>query len=465
MRSLLSWLKSEKRILVGVLVPYILLTILYLLLGYLAQPHHRIGGVDSVYYFVYLESLLIDGDLDFTNDFAIHNPPNAEHQRLTEEGVPVNPFPVGPAVSWSPFYLTAHFLAVFLQKIGYYHFDFEPNGHSILYRLSAYLAYAFYMLAGLLVCAFWLKKRVGENSSVIVCNVLLLTTQLTYYIWPEMPFSHSTGFFAAALLFMLCDFYGVHWSTGLAAGFLAITRWQHVTFLLILVWPALQDWRTVYRANYSGLGSMLKKHLLATLGFFIAFLPQFLAWWAMHGRLLVNPHRSDFFDYWLTPDFFDVLFSYRAGLFVWHPVLLLGIFGLIVSLFSNRSEIRFNVISAPILLLFLIQWYINAASIDWYAGWSFGHRRFIELLPAFGLGLGFLLQYTKETRAYHVLFPIFALVFVFLTIWNQLCIVQYRSRRINPGGDVTREQYIDGKFEVLRCIFKSDCSVFDFNVE
>ncbi len=79
---------------------------------------------DGIYYYVYLRSAVLDGDLDFTNDYTLYQQFNNEDPRkkaemlerdLTPTGKPGNLFSVGPALLWAPVFIPTHLVALALN--------------------------------------------------------------------------------------------------------------------------------------------------------------------------------------------------------------------------------------------------------------------------------------------------------------------------------------------------------------
>src|SRR5437763_13335942 len=71
----------------------------------LGRPTDRPRG-DGEYYYVYLPSMWLDGDLDLANQYhAGHNP---YQTRKTATGRPGNFFGIGPALFESPWFLLGH---------------------------------------------------------------------------------------------------------------------------------------------------------------------------------------------------------------------------------------------------------------------------------------------------------------------------------------------------------------------
>ncbi|HEX6739010.1 MAG TPA: hypothetical protein VF310_12095, partial [Vicinamibacteria bacterium] len=86
-----------------------------LLLGLLLLPsvYARIGG-DGFEYYAMLRSPLLDGDLDFANDFA----GLGSRPVLSSEGEVTVRTPAGMALLWLPAFLLAHAAALVLQAAG-----------------------------------------------------------------------------------------------------------------------------------------------------------------------------------------------------------------------------------------------------------------------------------------------------------------------------------------------------------
>ena len=68
-------------------------------------------GSDGVAYYVYVRSLVIDNDLDFTNEYTYFQLKPAAFTR-TSVGYIGNKYAIGPALLWMPFFLAAHAIAL-----------------------------------------------------------------------------------------------------------------------------------------------------------------------------------------------------------------------------------------------------------------------------------------------------------------------------------------------------------------
>jgi hypothetical protein len=102
----------------------------------LPRVDNQLVGSDGVRYYAYLPSLLLDGDLDFTDEytyFFAHEPGKAERaiEDATPRGLPANQWPIGPAILWAPFFLLAHLLAHFANLLGT---SIPTNGYGTFYQ-------------------------------------------------------------------------------------------------------------------------------------------------------------------------------------------------------------------------------------------------------------------------------------------------------------------------------------------
>jgi hypothetical protein len=88
---------------------------------------------------------------------------------------------------------------------------------------------------------------------------------------------------------------------------------------------------------------------------------------------------------WTEPAWHEVLFSARNGLLPWAPLYAVAALGLLAAL---RRHLR---TAGGLLVGVALQTWTNGAVWDWWAGVSFGGRRFDSCFVAFAFGLGFVL--------------------------------------------------------------------------
>ena len=85
-----------------------LLALLPLVLAALYLQPQRVAS-DGIFYYTPLHSLVVDGDLDFANEYRVLGAPAGYFQR-TETGRLPNNFSIGPALLWLPWFVLAHLL-------------------------------------------------------------------------------------------------------------------------------------------------------------------------------------------------------------------------------------------------------------------------------------------------------------------------------------------------------------------
>jgi hypothetical protein len=111
---------------------------------------------DGTGYYAYVRSLFVDGDLHFANELDPVRSPfrttNLSYE-ITQTGYTPNPWSVGPALVWAPFWLLAHLLAGFGQRLGLaWTADGYAQPYIVLVTLASALA-GFATLAGMFVLA------------------------------------------------------------------------------------------------------------------------------------------------------------------------------------------------------------------------------------------------------------------------------------------------------------------------
>jgi len=396
----------------------VLLSALVCILAVLASlPIPRVDGhwvgSDGLRYFATLRSLVFDHDLNFTNDYALLG---VTYDARTPLGLPANPFPIGPALLWLPFYLVGCGLAAGASALG---FHLPLTGVGLLYEAPVCVGTA--ILAG---AGFLLLRRtvacVGAVSGTDADTAILAmwwATPAIYYIVAEPSMSHALAIFANAVFLRAWlgdDGLGsVRRAVriGLAAALIGLVRWQDSVMLLL---PACELIVAVARGRLPASRGALCLGLCG-LAFGIGMMPQVAMWRALYGSSVLVPQGNDFFQ-WLTPHPWQALFSLRHGLLTWHPVFALSLAGIALAPRSRRG------LAIGIFAMFLVFLYVNSAATRWWADDAFGGRRFVSLIPLFCLSTAWCVAWLRArigSRALNVVLG--ALVF-----WNALLFVQYR---------------------------------------
>jgi hypothetical protein len=169
---------------------------------------------------------------------------------------------------------------------------------------------------------------------------------------------------------------------GIAGGLATLVRWQAAGLLVLVAFEGLRRGRR-------------GQALLAAAAWAAMFVPQAVAWQILYGAWWRSPRGelAGVFLKWTSPRMAQVLFSPWHGLFAWHPLLAAGAIGLIV------LAVRRPRIGLPMLTALAVQAYLNAVAMDWWAGGSFGNRRFDVSMPLLMCGLAALWPSERRLRA------------------------------------------------------------------
>lgn len=360
---------------------------------FLPRIDGQLVGSDGIGYYVYLPSLLIDHDLDFTNQYAClyaYDPAvrDAVVGAVSGTGLPVNQWSIGPAVLWLPFFLLAHLVVLALGG--------AADGMGIAYQALVLGGSILYGGAGLWLA--WRATAMAADEDSALFGVLLASFggNLVYYMTAEPFMSHAGSAFAVSLvvwwMIRTGNAKGVANAAVLGAmgGLAALIRPQDG---LILVLPFVLR---LIEASGAGAGDripgVLRDGLVAAGVSFLVFLPQMAVWGHIYGSWFRSPYfyvDAPVFD-WTAPHLRDVLFSSWRGLFTWHPVFLAAVAGLLLPGPGNRG-LRWGG-----LAFVGLQVYIVASWVCWWQGDAFGGRMFIACLPFFSLGLARLYAAARE---------------------------------------------------------------------
>jgi hypothetical protein len=126
--------------------------------------------------------------------------------------------------------------------------------------------------------------------------------------------------------------------------------------------------------------------LLVGLGAAAMLSLQLAHWRLLYGQWLTIPQGTGFMN-WTAPHWRQVLFSSFKGLLPWMPVFFPALAGLVIQLKKQRRFVL------PLLIVLLLELYINSSSADWFAGGGYGPRRFTGELAILVVGYGGLLEW------------------------------------------------------------------------
>jgi len=404
------------------------------------SPYDKMIGSDGKGYYAYLPAIFIHHNFDY--DF-IEVYEQKYHQsgddffdfRIDVDGKTANKYFPGVAILWLPFFLLAHIFCLLTS--------FAPDGYSLPYQISIGLAAIFYLWFGLKVLRLILQRfQISQQIIFMTTWALFFGTNLYYYTIEEPSFTHVYSF-ALINIFVLALYKNLgkitsKWLFILAISLALIVIIRPINGLIILIIPfvagsmkeTVKFIADVFR-NYKKLVFPLFAGILI-----LSTVP--LLWKIQSGRWLLYTYGSEGFEF-LKPHFFEVLFSFRNGWFIYTPLAFVSFFGFIPLFRWNRSR-------AFLLFVFLVFviYLISCWSVWWY-GEAFGFRPLIEFYFVPAILLAFLLEKIKRQKA---LFWGFLAIVVLLIGFNLFKSYQFK-KGILPAKHLTSETYFGNFFSTM----------------
>ncbi|MCM2326215.1 MAG: hypothetical protein NDI94_07145, partial [Candidatus Woesearchaeota archaeon] len=150
---------------------------------------------DGLHQYSQLRSIVIDKDLNFSNEYEYFRTQNLgnvlDPKSKTITGLPPNPWPIGNAVLWSPFFLMAHAIEKVTGE--------KADGYSkryIDFVTTGTLIYSFLTLA---LIYLLLAKTFKEEVAFIATIAIFLASSLMYYTFIDPSVSHALSAFTTTL--------------------------------------------------------------------------------------------------------------------------------------------------------------------------------------------------------------------------------------------------------------------------
>ena len=412
---------------------FILHTILFALCGVITFARMTVSGIDPVCYYSYLRSVVFDHDLNFENEYRVLDPTGVLlSYPLTPAGRRPNSFAVGPAIACAPLFLMSHVI-VKITRVA------PADGFSPPYQVSCFLTLALFALAGLLLLFRWVRLFFSPMESLLATAAAWFASAAVYYAYPATFMPHAiSAFFVTLFLYYAQKTRGrgdaLRWAmAGVLIGAMALMRWQDCLFALFL----LPDMKGLQRRQ------LIRNASITAITALLIFLPQTIVWSRLYGRPFLIPQGGSFL-LWSRPMLMPLLFSTFNGLFTWTPITLFGMLGLILWLREKAAR----PLPQLLLILFILQAYMNSIVRDWHGSWGFGMRRFIDCTPLFAAGLGALL--TRIRPKFRLILP--GAVLSLFILWNYLFLIQYYFHLVAWNRPLTFHEMVGDKFHILASI-------------
>jgi hypothetical protein len=403
----------------------------------LVNPYLRGEGNGT---YAYVRSLALDGDLRFDNEyrrgdaaFVSQSFRKADAQPWPPMEMPGgylrNQWSVGPSLLWLPSFLQAHVAVGALRLLGGAE---AADGYSLPYRLACALATAGYAFCGLFLACRAAQRFTGPAPALLAAVALWLTSSLPVYVYFLPFYSHALASFAVSVFLW-------YWLTRrpfdrtrqwMAWGLVGGLVWQMEPLSGLVLVVAVVEWLASLRAtSFARAAASGAAFAAAAL---LAAIPQLVIKWILHGSALRTGTLNRYF--WDSPRLLDVGFATEHGLFLWTPVLLVSLIGLLA--LSRRDRVA----GLGLLAAFACTYYVVACYEAWHGISSFGNRFFVCLTPAFVVGAAVALDGAHRLLARRLpakrAWAALAAPVALLAAWNAGLVFQWGTNMVPRQGPV-----------------------------
>jgi hypothetical protein len=372
---------------------------------------------DGKGYYAYLTAIFIYQDLEygFIDEYEskYYAPESYVDFRREIDGEIANITFIGLALFFLPFFLAAH--------IGSMIFGLPTDGYAPLYQYSIGFAAIFYLLLALWGIKKFLELYgVNKYHIALVQLIIVFATPIYFYTTVDASMTHIYTFSAITLFF----YYTKRYMMTRRAKHLYLTSF--ILALIIIMRPTNMmvaaaipflagDWETLRNA-FTELFRKYKELAISLIIFFAILALQPAMYYLQVKQFFVWTYTGLGFNF-MDPHFYDVLFSYRKGLFIYTPILLFSLPG-IIYLFHKSKFQALTLIAYCIIALYIISSWRN-----WWYGMSYGHRAFLDHYIVFALLFGLALSDAKN-RLFRYLIYILTPVFIWV---NMIQVFQYKN--------------------------------------
>lgn len=325
------------------------------------------------------------------------------------EGKTLSVFTCGVAILWSPFYVIAHLISLFL--------GLPTDGKTNIYYGFIQVAGIFYTYIGLVFIYKFLCEFFESKVSLITTALLFLTTNVFFYsVLMGAGMAHVYSFSMIAIYIYFTHqffkkksiknviFLGVPFALAVLIRPTNIISGLYLFLYGVYNIATLKEKMIFWLRNYR-----------VIIGLFvigvIVFIPQMAYWHFVTGKFLVYSYQEYGFPYWKSPKFGTVLFGAYNGWLTYSPIVIFALLGLFVQLWRRQMN------SVAVFLILLISIYVNASW--WVPTFSaaVGQRAMTDFLPFLAISLALVLsQIQLMSKAYKIGFVLLILVFIFYNI-------------------------------------------------
>lgn len=312
----------------------------------------------------------------------------------------------GTAQCLTPFFLIGHAQA---HLVGV-----DADGYTWPYIFWLNVGMGFYGVIGLIALFLLLRRlKIDYLGCYVAVLAVALGTNFSYYVYIEIPYSHLFCF----SIINLCLHQGVKWIQenkpknllffGFLLGLCLMIRPTNA--LILFLFPFFFASNKEFMQRIIGIFKTWKLFLLTALLFLIPVFIQVGFFYMQMGEVRLNSYSDEGFTNWNDPYFWEILFGFRKGVFIYGPVLLLLIPGLIWMFFRNRRMF------AGILIFIVLSTYVLSSWWCWWYGGSLGFRPMVDFYGIWVIPIAYLVHYSKIWGRLLILISVILFIWVYQT--------------------------------------------------
>lgn len=380
---------------------------------------------DASGYYLYLPATIIYKDireLKFMEGILAKYNPTPDFQQVlvdTNSGKPVIKYTLGNSLAMLPMFAIADIYTQTSRSA-------TRDGFSRPYQFAIGFGMILYGIIGLFLLRKILLKYYDDKITACVLLIIGLGTNFLEYSAISNGLTHVVLFCLYTIIILqTIKFYqfpsnGTAILIGLILGWILLIRPSEIVALIIpLLWGV--GTTEELKKRFQFIKVYFSKYLLAGLACLLVISLQFIYWYYVTGSIFIYSYDKQGFN-WTAPHILNYTMSYWSGWFMYTPVVLIPILGLLF-VFLHKNN-RFAIL--PYLFL---NFYIVTAWEVWDYGGHSG-RAMIQSYVILSFGLAALLFQIKKTKW---MMTILILLIIFLSYINFWWMIGNRSENIKAS--------------------------------